>query len=262
MLTPFLAYLLAEIVHASGVVAVVVAGLVLSYAGPARDPRRLPHPGLRVLGPCPRSCSTVACSCWSGCSSAGWWTQHRRHDASRSAGVAVWPSPAVVIGTRLLWVHIAPYMHPGVDRRAVQRARRVGWRTSDRRGWAGFRGAVSLAAALAVPDGGRRRGLPGPRPHRVRHGDRHPADHPPAGHDAAPSWPVGSVARGHRAAAGAGAGSRPPAKRARRAAAGRGRHRRGGETCSGSGGVRGAAGVDRHGRGPGIRCRLGQRLRR
>ena len=34
VLTPFLAFLLAELVHASGVVAVVVAGLVLSYAGP------------------------------------------------------------------------------------------------------------------------------------------------------------------------------------------------------------------------------------
>ena len=34
VLTPFIAFLLAELVHASGVVAVVVAGLVLTYAGP------------------------------------------------------------------------------------------------------------------------------------------------------------------------------------------------------------------------------------
>src|SRR4029450_1912516 len=34
VLTPFVAFLLAEVVHASGVVAVVVAGLVLSYFGP------------------------------------------------------------------------------------------------------------------------------------------------------------------------------------------------------------------------------------
>ncbi|HEX5811759.1 MAG TPA: cation:proton antiporter, partial [Pseudonocardia sp.] len=32
VLTPFMAFLLAELVHASGVVAVVVAGLVLTYA--------------------------------------------------------------------------------------------------------------------------------------------------------------------------------------------------------------------------------------
>jgi CPA1 family monovalent cation:H+ antiporter len=34
VLTPFMAFLLAELVHVSGVVAVVVAGLVLTYAGP------------------------------------------------------------------------------------------------------------------------------------------------------------------------------------------------------------------------------------
>ena len=34
VLTPFGAFLLAELVHASGVLAVVVAGLVLAYAGP------------------------------------------------------------------------------------------------------------------------------------------------------------------------------------------------------------------------------------
>jgi CPA1 family monovalent cation:H+ antiporter len=38
-----------------------------------------------------------------------------------------------------------------VDRRAVQRARRIAWRHRVVSHWAGFRGAVSLAAALAVP---------------------------------------------------------------------------------------------------------------
>jgi monovalent cation/hydrogen antiporter len=38
-----------------------------------------------------------------------------------------------------------------VDRREAQRARRVDWRQRAVSGWAGFRGAVSLAAALAVP---------------------------------------------------------------------------------------------------------------
>src|SRR6185312_13748553 len=37
------------------------------------------------------------------------------------------------------------------DRRDVQRARRVDWRQRTVTSWAGFRGAVSLAAALAVP---------------------------------------------------------------------------------------------------------------
>ncbi|MGH3968666.1 MAG: cation:proton antiporter, partial [Mycobacterium sp.] len=37
------------------------------------------------------------------------------------------------------------------DRRPVQRARRIDWRQRTVSSWAGFRGAVSLAAALAVP---------------------------------------------------------------------------------------------------------------
>ena len=38
-----------------------------------------------------------------------------------------------------------------IDRRAVQRERRVSWRQRFVTAWAGFRGAVSLAAAVAVP---------------------------------------------------------------------------------------------------------------
>ena len=57
----------------------------------------------------------------------------------------------VVIGTRLLWMLLTPFVIRAVDRRAVQRTRRVGWRQRMVSGWAGFRGAVSLAAALAVP---------------------------------------------------------------------------------------------------------------
>jgi CPA1 family monovalent cation:H+ antiporter len=57
----------------------------------------------------------------------------------------------VVIGTRLVWVHLTAVVIRTVDRRAVQRLRRVGWRVRTASGWAGFRGAVSLATALAVP---------------------------------------------------------------------------------------------------------------
>ena len=65
-------------------------------------------------------------------------------------GVAV-AITAVVIGTRLVWVQTTPYVIRAIDRRAVQRTRRVGWRQRMVSGWSGFRGAVSLATALAVP---------------------------------------------------------------------------------------------------------------
>ena len=38
-----------------------------------------------------------------------------------------------------------------LDRRAIQRARRADWQARTIVGWAGMRGAVSLAAALALP---------------------------------------------------------------------------------------------------------------
>jgi CPA1 family monovalent cation:H+ antiporter len=58
---------------------------------------------------------------------------------------------AVVIGCRLAWVVFAPYVIRALDRRPSQRARRTGWRERVVGGWAGMRGAVSLAAALALP---------------------------------------------------------------------------------------------------------------
>ncbi|EUA65651.1 sodium/hydrogen exchanger family protein [Mycobacterium xenopi 4042] len=58
---------------------------------------------------------------------------------------------AVVVATRVAWMEITTLLIRAIDRRAVQRARRVDWRQRAVSSWAGFRGAVSLAAALAVP---------------------------------------------------------------------------------------------------------------
>jgi monovalent cation/hydrogen antiporter len=149
VLTPFLAFLLAELVNASGVVAVVVAGLVLTYAGP------------RIIRARSR---TQAYAFWdqatfmiNGSLFVLVGLQFRRvvdgldgTSVARAVGVAVGIT-LVVVGTRLLWVHTTPYVIRAVDRRAVQRTRRIGWRQRMVSGWAGFRGAVSLATALAVP---------------------------------------------------------------------------------------------------------------
>ncbi len=56
-----------------------------------------------------------------------------------------------VIGTRFLWVHTTPYLIRALDRRPSQRERRVGWGPRTVMAWAGMRGAVTLAAALALP---------------------------------------------------------------------------------------------------------------
>jgi CPA1 family monovalent cation:H+ antiporter len=63
-------------------------------------------------------------------------------------GVAI---SLTVIAVRLLWTLLTPFLIRAVDRRESQRARRTSWRERAVTGWAGMRGSVSLAAALAIP---------------------------------------------------------------------------------------------------------------
>ncbi|WP_433387703.1 Na+/H+ antiporter [Micromonospora sp. KLBMP9576] len=149
VLTPFVAFLLAEFVHASGVLAVVVAGLMLSYAAPRVVRARsrvlaydfwdlatfLINGGLFVLlgMQIPRALRGVTSL-----------------SVTRALVIAVVVTGVVVL-TRMLWIHLAAFAFLVVDRRAAQRDERVDWRVRTAAGWAGFRGAVSLAAALAVP---------------------------------------------------------------------------------------------------------------
>ena len=58
---------------------------------------------------------------------------------------------AVVIGVRWVWLYTTPYLIRLLDRRPAQRLRRVPARERTVSAVAGFRGAVSLAAVLAVP---------------------------------------------------------------------------------------------------------------
>jgi Na+/H+ antiporter len=58
---------------------------------------------------------------------------------------------AVVIAVRIAWMFTIPYLIRLVDRRAAQVTRRLGPRERLVLGWSGMRGAVSLAAALALP---------------------------------------------------------------------------------------------------------------
>jgi len=58
---------------------------------------------------------------------------------------------AAVVGVRFIWLNTTPYVIRALDRRPEQRARRADWRMRQIGVWAGMRGAVSLAAALALP---------------------------------------------------------------------------------------------------------------
>lgn len=151
VLTPFAAFLLAQSVHCSGVVAVLVSALVLSYVGP------------RVIGARSRlqayafwdmATFLINGSLWvfvgvqipgavHGIVNVGAGLRH--------ATVLALAVTGVVIVTRIVWSEITTVLIRTLDRRAVQRTRRIGWRQRAVSSWAGFRGAVSLAAALAVP---------------------------------------------------------------------------------------------------------------
>jgi monovalent cation/hydrogen antiporter len=58
---------------------------------------------------------------------------------------------AAVIGVRFAYNFVITILIRAIDRRPSQVARRGSWRTRIVAGWAGMRGAVSLAAALALP---------------------------------------------------------------------------------------------------------------
>jgi CPA1 family monovalent cation:H+ antiporter len=74
--------------------------------------------------------------------------------SGRSLGEVLWPALAVcvaVILCRFVWSQVVTWLIRLLDRRASQRARRGTWRDRMISSWAGMRGAVSLAAALALP---------------------------------------------------------------------------------------------------------------
>ncbi len=149
ILTPFLAFLAAELVHASGVLAVVVCGLLIGRRGPrvaradARDQAQSfwtlttyilngalfvligleLQVVLRALPPAQLSLGLLL-------------------------GVVVW---IALIAVRFVFTFVTTGILRTIDRRPYQRTLRAPTRALVLASFAGFRGAVSLAAALAIP---------------------------------------------------------------------------------------------------------------
>ncbi len=149
VLAPFAAFLLAEEVHASGVLAVVVCGLWLAQVGPRTVTART-----RLQAGAFWQVTTFLLN-GSLFVLVGMQLRGAMESLeSYSYGEALFDAVLValtVIGTRLLWAYTTPYLIRAVDRRPQQRLRRVGARQRLATAWSGFRGGVSLAAALAVP---------------------------------------------------------------------------------------------------------------
>ncbi|MBF4995370.1 Na+/H+ antiporter [Arthrobacter gandavensis] len=147
--TPFAAFLLAEETGGSGVLAVVVVGLIMSQAGP------------RVTAALARRQSQAFWSFSTFMLNAALFVLIgiELHVAVRlldgpqiAAGLlAVTVVCLVLVLVRIVFLFATTYLIRLIDRRPSQKLRRVSNRSRILSGMAGFRGAVSLAAALGVP---------------------------------------------------------------------------------------------------------------
>ena len=149
IMTPFLAFLAAELVHASGVLAVVVCGLLIGQRGP-----RVARPEARDQA---LSFWTLTSYILNGALFVliGLELQVVVRSLPSSdlgfgimLGVIVWISLIVV---RLAWTFVTTGLIRALDRRPYQRTLRAPTRTLVMNAFTGYRGAVSLAAALAIP---------------------------------------------------------------------------------------------------------------
>jgi len=149
IVTPFAAFLAADLIHASGVLAVVVCGLLMAWRGPrvaraeARD---------QVL-----SFWALSTYILNGALFVliGLELQVVVRDQPSGdlgfgilLGVIVWLALIVV---RLAFTFITTAVIRTLDRRPYQRTLRAPARSLVMNAFAGYRGAVSLAAALAIP---------------------------------------------------------------------------------------------------------------
>lgn len=149
LLVPFTAFLIAELVHASGVLAVVVAGLIVAYIQPriSTAASRRQAAWTWPLGSFLLNGSLFVL--------IGFEVQAVAHEIpGREIGwlvvmtVAVW---LVLLVARFVFQTTSVMIIRLLDRRPSQRLRRTTYRARIVSAVAGFRGAVSLAIALSVP---------------------------------------------------------------------------------------------------------------
>ena len=143
LITPFAAYLIGEEIHASGVLAVVTAGLLLGYRSPVDLPAKV-----RLTEQATWSALRfVVEGAVFALIGLQLWDIVTALDASAAHVVATIVSVlAVVIVIRPLWVFagalLARFRHP----RSAERAKNLAAIS-----WSGMRGVVSLAAAQTLP---------------------------------------------------------------------------------------------------------------
>ncbi len=149
---PFAAYVAAEEIHASGVIAVVIAGLLLGHKSPilqnahSRIAERTNWRSISFL---------LENTVFALIGLQAKWLLADVGDSDLGLGriaVVCLVTLVGVIVLRLVWTFAVRYLlvRPGIDR---DFGRRPPWTSTFVIGWAGMRGVVTLAAAFVIPEG-------------------------------------------------------------------------------------------------------------
>jgi len=149
IVTPFIAYVLAEQIHVSGVLAVVIAGLLLGHKAPilqTASSRISERTNWRTFSFLLENSVFLLIGLQTNL------ILEAVGDSDLSRATIVWVCVAVFLAVVLLrfaWVFPARYLlvrpQPGPDGRPVP------WTYTAVVGWAGMRGVITLAAAFAIP---------------------------------------------------------------------------------------------------------------
>jgi monovalent cation/hydrogen antiporter len=149
LLTGYAAFIPANAIGASGVLAAVTAGIYMGVRGPSIIPPRTRLQGVFVWDIIDFLINAVL-FVLVGLELRAVVDSLGGYSVGDLAGYALAVS-GVVVGARIVWAMTVPYVIRALDRRASQRARRTTIRQRMIVAWSGMRGAVSLAAALAIP---------------------------------------------------------------------------------------------------------------
>jgi monovalent cation/hydrogen antiporter len=149
ILTPFAAYLMAERIHVSGVLAVVAAGLLLGRRAPeitSSRTRLQAGPVWEMISFLLNGCVFILIGLQ--------LPDVLHHLSGYSTPQLVWYATAIstaVVLVRILWVFPASYLPRFLSKSLRARDPYPAWQHVAVVAWTGMRGVVSLAAALALP---------------------------------------------------------------------------------------------------------------
>ena len=150
LVTPYAAYLAAELVHASGVLAAVVAGLIISTLS-----NRVSTPESRTQAehfwPLATSLLNGALFLLIGIETRLLIVNFSFSKLLTLAGIAIGVAVTLVV-SRFVFLQITVMIIRALDRRPEQRQRRLSYRARVVSAVSAFRGGVSLAIALSIPN--------------------------------------------------------------------------------------------------------------